>query len=186
VKPVWLLDIDGVLNVASRRPPRFVWPDGQWIQDRASDGKHTFPMLIARPVVDFLREVHGKGRAEIRWHTTLQHSAKAVADLCGLPDFEVQEAPEYETYFAICDEEWWKLPAVERVIAEGWRRPWRESRATVWTDDDACGRDLPPVELDRLRGIAPLLVIAPQPRLGLTPKHLREIDQFLTEFGDRP
>lgn len=66
MKPVWLLDIDGVLNVASRRPPRFVWPGDQWIQGRASDGRHEFPMLVARPVVEFVRAVHEQDRAEVR------------------------------------------------------------------------------------------------------------------------
>lgn len=96
----------------------------------------------------------------------------------------MQDAPEYETYFAGREQGWWKLPAVRRVVAEGWRPVWRESRALVWTDDDACGRDLPAGELRSLRDCAPVLVIAPQSRLGLTPKHLREIDAFLREYGN--
>jgi hypothetical protein len=181
--PVWLLDIDGVLNAASRKPPGFVWPRDQWIQDRATVGRHSLPILAARPVVDFIRQVHEQGRAEIRWHSTWQHDAKAVADLLDLPDFPVQEAPEWPD--SAHDEVWWKLPAVQRVARDGWQPEFRQSRALVWTDDDAYGIDLPERDVAALRSTCPLLLVVPQARLGLTPKHLREIDAFLDEFGDR-
>jgi hypothetical protein len=183
---VWLLDIDGVLNVASRKPPTFVWPRDEWIQSKASDGKHQWSILAARPVVDFIRRTHLGGLAEVRWHTTWQAEAAAVADLLDLPEFEVQEAPEYESYFAErCHDEWWKLPAAMRVAQEGRAPSWRDSRALVWTDDDATGRNLTQRDRDQLAALAPTLIIAPQARLGLMPRHLREIETFLTDHNGR-
>ena len=80
--PVWLLDIDGVLNAAAKKPDRNVWPAADWIEGRAHEaGGAAWRILAARPVVDFIRGVHEEGRAEIRWHTTWQHDAAAVAKL---------------------------------------------------------------------------------------------------------
>jgi hypothetical protein len=45
----------------------------------------------------------------------------------------------------------------------------------VWTDDDAW-------KLRRIGRMAvPFLVVAPPPHVGLCPKHLRAIDDFLTK-----
>lgn len=174
--PVWLLDIDGILNAASKKPPRNVWPADQWVHGRASDGRHTWPILFARPVANFIRRVHKEGRAEIRWHTTWQHDAAAVGKLLDLPDFPVQEAPEWATYLACNTDDWWKTAAALRVAEV-------ERRALVWTDDDADRWSLPQADRDRLTSAVPCLIVAPSSTTGLTPKHLRQIDAFLTEVA---
>jgi|SRR5690242_3889824 len=174
--PVWLLDVDGVVNACTRNPDRSVWPADAWVRTEAKGVGHRWPILVAQPVVDFIRRIHEEGRAEIRWHTTWQHDAQNLAKVLGLPEFPVQDAPEYSAWFGVRDrrDDWWKLPAAERVVGV-------EGRALVWTDDDL--RFPTPAEgraIDALRQAGRVLMISPNDRTGLTPKHLRQIDEFLS------
>jgi hypothetical protein len=168
--PVWLLDIDGVVNAASRTFPTHAWPKETWQGVEVEDEEGvTWPIKAARPVVDFIKAVHESGRAEIRWHTTWQGHALHVGRRLGLPDFGVQEAPEWKEQAGT--EAWWKVPAARRVIAE-------EGRDLVWTDDDA-DRELSRGERAGLMGLGRLLIVCPQFATGLCRKHLRTIDRLL-------
>lgn len=172
MKPVWLLDVDGVLNAISKRPPRSVWPAEEWIQFDATnryDGV-IWPLLVAQPVVDFIRRTHQQQRAEIRWHTTWQEQARDIGAQLDLPEFPVQHAPEYATSHTDVDS-WWKLPAAERVITD-------EGRALLWTDDDA-RFELAQPGARRVLVTGTTEIISPPPTCGLTPKLLRRIDAFL-------
>jgi hypothetical protein len=175
VRPIWLLDIDGVINAAAETAPRHVWPEDAWIWTAAEEGGRMFPLLAARPVLAFIRAVHEAERAEIRWHTTWQEAAANVAEALDLPRFPVQEAPEWPPTEDLAV--WWKLPAAERVIDEG--------RPVVWTDDDAAWH-VPRPTRSRLAGRTPLLVIAPHTRAGLSRRHLRRIDSFLKQHAAVP
>lgn len=172
--PIWLLDIDGVINAATRKPPTHAWPADDWIDTRTTPGKgRSWRILAARPVLDYIRSVHESGTAEIRWHTTWQHDAQQVADALKLPTFAVQEAPEYLDAERHLDE-WWKLPAALRVLAEG--------RRLVWTDDDAV--DLTTTQMHQLNE-AGALVVSPAVETGLCRSHLRKIETFLMKAGQR-
>jgi len=99
----------------------------------------------------------------------------------------VADAPEFlagsqEAAAAILEDRspvWWKLPAAERVVAE-------EGRPLIWLDDDIAD------ELWREGGTAyqigtpdaPALLVCPNERTGLTPKHLRMIDSFLAKLEE--
>jgi hypothetical protein len=164
--PVWLLDIDGVINAATRgKPPTHAWPATDWIDTRAK----TWRILAARPVLDFIRTVHEKGMAEIRWHTTWQHDAQLLADALDLPTFSVQHAPEFDELRA----GWWKLPAAHRALDEG--------RGLVWTDDDIAV-EVSDVELASF-AMAGAVVLTPPVRTGLCPRHLEQIDTYLAKAG---
>lgn len=174
--PVWLLDIDGVINAVTDRPDRRVWPEHQWIRTAAaSKFDIEWPILAATPVLDFLRRVHAQGRAEIWWHSTWQQHAVNVGAALGLPRWPVRESPEFgsqETYLATplarSGQTWWKLPAAQRVLDEG--------RPLLWTDDDA-RRQLRATDTRPWGGRA--LVVAPPVESGLTPRQLRRIDRWL-------
>ena len=180
--PVWLLDIDGVINAISKKPDRSVWPAHQWITGTANADGTDWPILAAQPVIDFIRDVHETGRAEVRWHTTWQHDAHNLAKLLDLPEFPVQDCPEFGerrqglagAAWTPTRAGWWKLPAAERVVGE-------EGRALVWTDDDANTGLRDAGGPEALARFAPTLVVCPREHLGLTPKHLRAIDEFLTK-----
>lgn len=170
--PVWLLDVDGVINAAGLgKPPTFAWPADQWTDRHViTMGGHKLRIRTARPVLDFICEVHEQGRAEIRWHTTWQEDAQTLAVQLGLPEFPVQDAPEYKAFMGKGVKGWWKRPAAERILDEG--------RALVWTDDDitwSLGRR----GEDELRTRGPVLLVSPSEQTGLLPKHLRQIGDFL-------
>lgn len=167
--PVWLLDLDGVVNAASRTFPTHAWPRQAWRQIEAEDEEGlTWPIKAAGPVIDFIRAVHESGRAEIRWHSTWQEYSLNVGRLLGLPDFGVQEAPEYKEFDA---DRWWKTPAARRVLGG-------EGRDLLWTDDDA-DRELAPDERAELAAMGRLLIVCPDSKTGLCGRHLRRIDEFL-------
>lgn len=167
--PVWLLDVDGVLNAISRKGDQRVWPD--WETGVAHGGGADWPILWSPAVALFVREVAMSGAAEVRWHTTWQHEAVAIERLLGLPQLEVAAAPEYLdrsfTARAIREEKppWWKLPAAERVLLE-------EKRPLIWTDDDISGQ---------LRNYvrAGATLISPNEHIGLSPANLRTIEEAL-------
>jgi len=171
--PVWLLDLDGVVNAASRTFPTYAWPKDTWREIEAEDEDGlSWPIKAAQPVVDFIRTVHESGRAEIRWHTTWQASALSVGRLLGLPHFGVQDAPEYKRLDDFLDRErWWKAPAARRVLAD-------EGRDLLWTDDDA-DTELARGERTELASLGRLVIVCPDSRTGLCKKHLRRIDAFL-------
>ncbi|BCJ37100.1 hypothetical protein Athai_46030 [Actinocatenispora thailandica] len=174
-RAVWLLDIDGVLNVLGGKPDRRVWPSRSWRRFSATDASTqvTWPIVVAEPVAAFIREVHDSGRAEVRWHTTWQRSAGRIGAQLGLPEFEVHSAPEFPD--GRYDPEWWKLPGALRVIED-------ERRPLIWTDDQATPRRIPPSQYDRVNRF-PNLLIAPRDRIALTRRHLRAIDRHLDHLA---
>lgn len=170
MKPVWLLDIDGVVNAATKKPDRNVWPLKNWLATNVEG----MPILASRNVLGFLREVHATGRAEIWWHTTWQESAQHLADALDLPTWPVRPAPEFADFNSAAGRSgWWKLPAAERVVQI-------EKRPLIWTDDDITWSIGGRYDVDaNLRAHAPALLVSPNERTGLTPKHLRQIGDFL-------
>lgn len=171
--PVWLLDIDGVINAATLgEPPTHAWPADDWVDTKADGEARVWRMLAARPVLDFIREVHAAGRAEIRWHTTWQERAANVARALDLPEFPVQYAPEFlDVEEALRHDQWWKLPAAQRVVTD-------EGRALLWTDDDA-DWDLTAEQRTALEVAGRVLIVSPSSLVGLCRRHLRAIDEFL-------
>lgn len=178
--PVWLLDVDGVINAISKNPDGSVWPRDRWTKTEAVSGGTAWPILAAQPVLDFIAKTHESGRAEVRWHTTWQQDALALGAQLGLPEFAVQDCPEFYPERQLVAGAapvavrgtWWKLPAAERVVGE-------EGRPLIWTDDDIRselewrGRDR------SLHALGRVLTVSPPTHVGLTPKHLRLIDEFI-------
>jgi hypothetical protein len=177
--PVWLLDVDGIVNAIGRKPDPSVWPRDQWVVGSAQG----WPILAATPVLDFIRAVHSQNLAEIRWHTTWQETAQGeLTDLLGLPLLPVMPCPEFHSNVApaggssLSGDGWWKLPAALRVVHE-------EKRQLIWTDDDL------EIESRRKGGLQGLplnlsgsestLLLSPRMSQGLGRRHLRMIAEFL-------
>lgn len=175
--PVLLLDVDGVVNALSKKPPSGIWGEGSWITGAATDSAgRVFPMMIARQVVEFINELHSSGAVEVRWHTTWQHDAQKVADLAGFGKFDVAEAPEFADYRnfqkqAIMDGRptWWKLPAAQRVVQV-------EKRDLIWVDDDLPYEYFRKAKFDpTLGGEQRVLMVDPYSMTGLTEYELKRI-----------
>jgi len=169
VIPVWLLDIDDVLNTV--RPAPQVWPADQWRTGEITIGVR-LKLAVAQPVLDFVRGVHETGRAEIRWHTTWQQDAHKFADLFGLPEFPIAD-PGASPRWGQSRVSWWKLPAAQRVLAD-------EDRPLLWIDDEI--RHLPAHQIGSLHDLGPCELIAPKVDAGIARRHLREINAFLDLF----
>lgn len=180
--PVWLLDVDGVINAMSKRGDRTAWPADQWAKRDVLAMDGLFPVLTADPVLDFLRTVHETGAAEIRWHTSWQQWAvAALAPALGLPSWPVAEAPEFtdaESGFGT-GHAWWKLGAAERVVHE-------EGRRLVWTDDDLRWETRSNPSLPGLLARPGVLGVATRPHTGLLPRDLRSIAEFVRIDWPRP
>lgn len=177
MKPVWLLDIDGVLNAFSRDLATHVWPEDAWIVGEAEGGTNMWRMAIGRPVRDFILEVHEQGLAEVRWHSTWQHQSQNVAKLMELPMLAVHSAPEFRHGHwasSALDGTWWKLAGAERVLAE-------EQRPLVWTDDDI-DYYLEKDKRAHLHSLPQTLLVSPDHKCGLTQKELDRIRVFLESF----
>ncbi len=174
-RPVWLLDVDGVLNACSSKGCRTVWPRECWNSHLVADlDGRKWPILVADPVVSYLRAVHAYGDAEIRWHTSWQHSApERLAPALGLPDWPLVVAPEYHDPAEHTAHGWWKLAAAARVLDE-------EGRRLVWTDDDiGFGAQLLDNQVAALLRRPGVLAVTPRTTIGLTRKNLLAVDEFL-------
>lgn len=169
-RPVWLLDVDGVLE--GSRPGWHAVPRRDRL--RLADGtelRYTWaPALVER-----INRVHRGGAVEIRWATSWitpgairDVAVHELAALFGLP-----------TGLPLA----WQLPAAQlspgQVLAAKRRAAIgvvRAGRRLVWTDDNAIPRLGPHrAELDK----AGALLIAPSVRTGLLPEHLDHIEAYL-------
>lgn len=166
MKPVWLLDVDGVLNAVAEKGDPNVWPQDHWLRTEAVEDSGIGPILYSTDVRDFIVEM--ASRVEIRWHTTWQELTLTLAETIGLPEFAIAEAPEFRDYGESSRKHrWWKLGAVERVVKE-------EKRNLIWTDDDI---------YSEMPSIRPLttgnLFLNPNPYTGLAKKHLTAIRKYV-------
>lgn len=164
--PIWLLDIDGVVNADPGQ--HHLWSSDQWIHTRVPGGGKDWRLIASKPVIDFITKVHDENWAEIVWLTTWQDEANNVADALGLPHFKSLINPRAQgTLYAGLT--WWKLSEATRVLAQG--------RPTIWTDDDI-GPEVTNLFLQNSTD-QDCLVLAPKSPEGLAPVHLDKIASFL-------
>lgn len=161
--PVWLLDVDGVVNAPAPRwggPPR---------RDVAFHTGEAFRMSWAPELVAGLGRLHRDGAVELRWATTWADESRQLEQLFGLPELVTAFAglgpsPAVKTPAL-------KIAAALLVLED-------EGRPLIWTDDDAIPARGP--LRDRIEAAGPpVLLIAPDPRYGLQPEHLEEVSAFL-------
>ena len=160
-RPVWLLDVDGVLNAVCHEVP-----DG-YKRIRANGCEITYsPEIIAR-----IRRLHDDGQVEIRWLTTW--CGLADLHLAGPLDFVRDLVVEGEADMLGERRVWWKSVAAQRISDANADAP------LIWTDDDLdyserCG------EVDWLRErTGPTLALSPNERTGLTSSNLDRIEAFI-------
>lgn len=184
VPPAWLLDVDGVVNALAPDAPPDAWPREAWVQemvraDVPDRGVLTLPVLAARPVLEFITRVYESGAAEIRWHSTWRASAvTALAPALGLPPIPVSIAPEWAASAAM----WWKIPAARRIAETGQRLLWTDDQLPDYRTGPLPRAGDPPssaAELAALDRWAGALLLAPDPRVGLSPGDLDRIAAFL-------
>lgn len=166
--PVWLLDVDGVVN--ARRP---AW-DQPFAQGHAFVDGVTYRLQWAPALTRYIKAVHKRRAAEIRWATTWVDHVHQVERLLRLPAFRTAFRGLGTSPAVAAPDR--KLDAALHVVEV-------ERRPLIWTDDDA----IPPPGPQRQRledaGV-PILLLAPDPFEGLGPSDLDRIDAFLTSVVD--
>ncbi|GIE88779.1 HAD domain-containing protein [Actinoplanes regularis] len=161
MRPVWLLDVDGVLN--ANRPGWGAAPRRGY----AHAGGFRYTMRWAPALLDRIRALHRTGTVEIRWCTTWCGHADQLERLFGLPHFEPCWLDNLNPREAATA----KLAAARQVVASG--------HPLIWTDD----ADISPSAHDELSGLDRVLLITPKPNRGLQPEHLDAIETFVMTFG---
>lgn len=166
-RPLWLLDVDGVLNVNPGKPRWHAAP--RKTVARPGDGKEYVlrwaPALIAR-----VRSLHTSGTVEVRWASSWIGHTDVLARTLGLPDFE----DAYVMHGAYSHQHR-KLDAA--IFAA------RRGRRVIWTDDDAIPSD---GEWRRFLDDAGALLIAPRPNRGLSPEHMDAIEAYAHRYTSGP
>lgn len=165
-RPVWLLDVDGVINV--EHPGWGAAPRSGY----AYSGGQDYRMRWSPTLVTRIRALHARGDVDIQWCSTWCHDADQVERLLALPRLDrAWFDPITGTAVAMA-----KLAAARQVLARG--------RRLIWTDDE----EVPtsgPVHDELVKGGRTLL-IAPSPRQGLQPEHMDEIETFVAAHTVNP
>lgn len=159
--PLWLLDVDGVINALNPKN-KHVRAWGGYASARVGFQIRYSPVLISR-----ITGVVESDQAEIRWLTTWEREANTIpVPALGLPQLQVvSRAGHY-------GEGWWKLSAAQGVAGE---------HPLIWTDDDILQHYRAKQWL-RARE-APTLGIAPSRRGGLQPQEMDLIEQFVRAYA---
>lgn len=164
-RPVWLLDVDGVLNAAD---PGWDSPaqGGVAVAYGTAFRLRWAPDLVARIV-----RLHRTGSVEVRWATTWVDEIAQVEQLLRLPRFPTAftglgAAPSVKAPAL-------KWAAALEVVEE-------ERRPLVWTDDDTITIWEAGVRRLAATGL-PVMLVVPDPRTGLQPEHLAAIEGFLAD-----
>jgi hypothetical protein len=165
LRPVWLLDVDGVLNA-----PRPGWRSRPRSGHAYSDG-FGYSMRFAPPLMQRLVALHKTGRVEVRWSTTWVDDIEQVRLLMGLPNWPCAfslngtEAVDEAKYLAALD------------VVRSERRP------LIWTDDDVVPRNGSHAARALHEHGPAVLLIRPDPARGLQPHHVDEIESFVEEWA---
>jgi len=159
--PLWLLDVDGVINaVCGTCPP-----------GSSGCGFNGYTITWPTEVVRRMRQLHETSAVEIRWLTTwCEDAANMIAPALGLPlDCVVEGSDDHKGV----REGWWKSTTAKRLSDADPDRP------LIWTDDDLDYAERQG-EVDWLRErTGPTFAYAPDPRQGITPKYLARIEAFI-------
>lgn len=160
--PVWLLDVDGVVNAT--RPG---WGAAPRRQMAYADGE-AWPMRWAPALMDRIRALVVAESVEVRWCTTWCAWADQLERMWRLPPLGRAFTGKINGSAASVA----KLAAARAVMKD-------EGRRLIWTDD----AEVPTFGdvYDELTADGRALLIRPAGNRGLQPEHMDQIEKFLTE-----
>lgn len=165
--PVWLLDIDGVINVDESG-----WPC-PLSTGSARTTHRSFTIRWCPQLIDEIRDMHTRGIVEIRWATTWIPFIDEIHALLDLPKIATAFDVDPRTRGSAVARA--KLVAATSVVHDG--------RPLIWTDNDA----IPYVGTSAhtfLMHTNRTLLIRPRPHTGLLHKHISLIKQFAERRGE--
>jgi hypothetical protein len=174
-KPVWFMDIDGVLNIFPKGTPPQGIETGEASPFVASPYGETmmFPITWKPEIIKRILDMHNEGIVEVKWLTTWGRGANyGLHELIGLPKLDVVADPEDQPYRSMGWHTWWKAAAVRAYLTQN------NPSKIVWTDDDLIyhkHRITDIVETTNIR------VFSPADHKGITHSQLDIIEQFLRQ-----
>lgn len=173
MKPLWLLDVDGVINAVA---PEVPLPESKW-QDHVRVLVNGYHINHSVALVERIAQLHNDGVVEVRWLTTwCEVAAAELAPTIGLPEFKVEGSDVMRRHESESrHHEWWKLEVAQRI----WEA---EKRPFVWTDDDLYYSKEAQEWLASLNA-DDYIAVSPSFRRGLQPKHLTLIKDFLAKHS---
>jgi hypothetical protein len=160
-RPVWLLDVDGVLN--ADKPGWGAAP--RRVQVFSHHVSREFTIRFAPDLIERVRRINRDGLVEIRWCTTWCGDTDGLEKVFVLPAFGASWTDYYDGDAARQA----KLAAARAVLADG--------RRLVWTDDSEVPEDGD--VHDELTKAGNALLIRPDARYGLQPADLDAIEAFV-------
>jgi len=155
-RPIWLLDVDGVINIDDGGGWGAVLADGT-----INAYGRGWPLRWVPEVVDRIRDIARSGRVEIRWCTTWCEHADRLERLWRFPALSRCWSDERNGTLSSVS----KRRAADFVIESG--------RHLLWTDDEEAAT----LNHDRA------LCIVPNSRTGLTPVDMAVIEMWVDENG---
>ncbi len=164
--PIWLLDVDGVLNAVTREPDRRVWKD--YRSGWATARQQRWPITWSPTVVTAICDLHTRRAVEVLWLTTWEDDANGdLIDLLGLPRLPIAgRATDSRRMLS----GWWKLDVAQRI------QRLDPDRRILWTDDDL-GYERTASRWIRGAGLG----ISPGTAHGLDSADLHRISRFLDD-----
>lgn len=160
LRPVWLLDVDGVLNIDEPS-----W-GAELTEGYARDDDRGYEMRWVAPAIDRVRALAKAGTVDIRWCTTWCAWAEELEQLWDLPQLGRAFLDKVNGRVAMLAKQ-----AAARQVRQGGRR-------LIWTDDDVT-----PVAgrlFEELTAGRQALLIQPDFRIGLQPEHFDLIEAFVS------
>lgn len=172
--PLIALDVDGVVSPISGHshfpePALLFWDVEDFCQAQSPG---SFGLYSAKPVLEFLREIHEEGRANIKWHTSWRENAPKILG----PDLNLPDWPVFEDNGAWKNSSgWWKLDPISALVKSG--------EKVIWVDDDINDAVVSGEISTSLIESPGLHIISPDVHVGLTKADLESIDNKLKEWG---
>lgn len=171
-KPLWLLDVDGVINALAKSSTLRLLNSGweNWTQKTVMG----YPITYVEDLIKFINIAHNSGKVDIQWLTTWEDNDAVYNFLTpelGLEHFEIAGRQSEHLSNKFSDySHWWKLKVVEELSVD--------HKKIIWTDDDINQFSQ---AVNFVNNSPHVHAIIPDPRIGLTRNQTKEIERLINE-----
>lgn len=184
-KIVIYLDVDGVLNSLSGRPPKSMtkWV-GEWSQEQVQTiGGRFWTILWSNELIDNINKLALQPNVTIKWLTTWEDSASVfLSPALGiteghnwevLKDSKESLSPVTEGWTQETSKSWWKLDLIREDVENG------DYDAVVWIDDDLKHSREAMSWIRSVEESIGFLPVSPFSTLGVTKREFDDIMEFV-------